>query len=254
MRKISAPYLVSICSYPNEAKNGLDRYLLSLNNLSLNSFELILIGFQPLDNIPSIPIPNIRMYNLGEPYPGNLHRFDFLYEPVTTEMDESRWIIFTDTYDVVFQKDFPNFSVFNDNEVLVANEGEKWSDSSWWSSVQGQMPSDFMGRLGDRMILNAGTWAMNVKTFKTMYRFMAGRARDYNNAQWSDQPMYNEFIYSGVVKPLEHPTFCTTLYKNMELGNVVKKDNKFYNRNDELYSIVHGNGSAKSYFEEGDNQ
>lgn len=250
MSKITAPYLVSICSYPNEAKEGSHRYLTSLNNLSHNSFELIIIGFQPLDAVSPVFAPTMRMYlNPHKPYPGNLHRFDFLYELASHEMNPNRWIVFTDTHDVIFQKDFPDFTQFRDTDVLVASEGEKWSDSSWWSSVVEQMPADFMENMGDNMVLNAGTWAMKVKTFQAMYEYMMRRAADYNNVQWSDQPMYNEFVYSGAVTPIIHKTFCTTLYRNMELQNVIKEDGRFYNRAHELYSIVHGNGNSKKFFE-----
>jgi hypothetical protein len=80
---------------------------------------------------------------------------------------------------------------------------------------------------------------------------MVKRSEDYGHHPWSDQPMYNEFVYKAKeVVPVSHPTFCTVLYKNMELGNTVKKDGKFYNRNGDLYSIVHGNGNSKEFFNE----
>lgn len=245
------PYLVSICSYPNEAKGGLDRYINSLKeNLDSTKFEIVLIGYEPLQNLPDISgFDSYYTFDYFEmPYPGNLYRFKALYE-ISKDWDPERWIIFTDTYDVMFQAPFPDFSQFRPTEILTAVEGEDWGESSWFPTLQAQVEVPFIENMKNRPIVNAGTWAMTVTMFKKFFEFMVKRSKDYGNHPWSDQPIYNEFLYSGEgVDPIVHDTFCIVLYKNMELGNVKKESNKFYNRSGELFSIVHGNGSSKEYF------
>ena len=157
------PYLVSISSYNEYDNAGIKRYFDTLTNAEPTKFELILIDYLPLfvsAQVLNGSIPNLRIYNKHEPYPGNLYRFAPLYE-LSQEMDDDRFIIFTDTYDVLFQKEFPNFEVFNRNEVLVANEGETWKESSWFPVLQEKITKvNFIQDMADKPILNAGTWAM----------------------------------------------------------------------------------------------
>jgi hypothetical protein len=229
------PYLVSICSFPQDALQGM----------------LILIGYAPHEFTPiTDDIRNCRKYMSSEAYPGNLHRFDRLYELLDeSEMNPSRWIIFTDSFDVKFQKDLPDFSTFDSNEVLVADEGETWGENTWFPTLQEQIKKvNFIEDMKDRHVLNAGTWAMTGKMFMTMYKYMKKRSKMYNDHQWSDQSMFNEFMYGGTPKVVNHPSFCTVLYNNMALRNTIKQGSVFLNKNNEVYSIVHGNGSSKEYF------
>ena len=247
------PYIVSICSYNAYQKQGMTRYLQSLSSNVKSPYELILFGYAPHEVTPFVLADNVRMYNSNEPYPGNLHRFDALYALSEHEMDHYRWMIFTDAVDVVFQIDLPNLNNYETHRdtVYVASEGETWSESSWFPVLQEQVGVPFIDAMHDKMILNAGSWCMRVETFRKMYEYMIKRSKDYGDHPWSDQPIYNEFMYSGDIVPTIHPSLFLTLYKNIELGNALKVNNQFCNTKGELFNIVHGNGSSKVLLEEG---
>lgn len=245
----NVPYLVSISSLPIEALIGGERYTDSLRTVT-SEYEHVVISYQPVQYLMNVFSDYKRFYKINTPYPGNLHRFDPLAELFSTgEMNPDRWVIFTDTFDVKFQTDFPDFSKFEDREILVADEGETWGESTWFPTLQAVIKKvNFIEDMKDKPILNAGTWAMKGHMFMEMYEYMLKRSKMYDDHPWSDQSMYNEFAYNGKNKITNHPTFITVLYKNVELGNTIISDNYFMNRNNELYSIVHGNGSSKELF------
>jgi len=254
------PIIVSISSYNENDIKGINGYLSSFNNLNSTKYDLLFI-----ENFPYYPHDELynefdRLKDFGgyivkenTAYKNNVGRF-FQMEKLLSDLFPDfmhRYILFTDTYDVVFQKDFyedieKSFDV--GTFIDVAPEGELHKDSWVWNKVCTDNQLNFMQLLANREIYNAGTWGMLGITFIRFINFLKDKLESYNYLPFSDQPIFNEFIEQEEVRGFEirkNPEFMSCLYKNHENGNIIKTDGKFYTKDNKLISIVHGNGNCK---------
>jgi hypothetical protein len=222
MRVDYSPYLLTISSKTSH----IDRFLKSLNNID---FEHISIQFRPYWNEKSA----YKTYPM--PYPGNLARFKY----VPDNLDKNRYLVFSDTDDIIFQKDFPyiHFSNFN---VFVASEGIKHKDSYWKSYCE---KYDDFKELSDMDIFNAGCFAMKVSLFYDLIDYINFYFEKYYPMR-VDQLIFNKWLKRQERVCSDGRVF-STLYNNIDNGNIKKENNIWYTKWGEVISCVHANGSFK---------
>lgn len=212
------PYLISICSPAPER----DHYLKSLPNLR--------------DSVEPV---NVEL----ETYPGHLFRWDF----IPKELDRERVFIFTDSYDVIFQKPIPTLSP---DYIYAANENEIFKNNDFWIEVLSRCPQ--FNNLNNETIYNVGTFACVGKTMDNWVSFLqSSRSGDINTLD--EQLLFNSWLRKPENNSLlkELPDLFTTIYANMEKGTtILNEKNQFVNQNGELYSVVHFNGSTKDLLDE----
>jgi len=178
---------------------------------------------------------NIEEINIQPPqYPGNLNRFKLIPEFT----DKKRWIIFTDTEDVIFQSDFPDF----DNigfDIVVAPENEIHKNS-YWKSFCEKYP--IFEDLKERQIYNAGCFAMRVNKFFKFIKFL----NTFNKVelpQNMDQLLFNKWLSTQDF--IADLTIFAPLYKNYELGLIKKEEGIWKTKNGKIINCVHANGNLK---------
>lgn len=210
------PYLISIAS----KTKGYERYR--------KTREVVLPGVHSID---------VTFYE----YPGHLHRLDYLPD----RFDPNDWVIFTDTDDVIFQLPIPDLSSI-DADIIVANEGVRFKANGFWRGVMKSLPKPIVETVADLPIYNAGTWAMKAKRAYELQQFIADLRSEVDHPN-ADQILYNLYIDIHRKHTTEHPYIFTTLYANIEKGNVVMRDKTFVNKEGIPYCIVHANGDSKKY-------
>jgi len=223
MRMKYTPYLLTISSnMPNT-----QRFLDSVKEIDV---EHISVQFKPYY------YKEIAYKLLPFPYPGNLARFKFVPE----NLDPNRFLIFTDTDDVIFQKDLPYLDFF-DNEIYVADEHELHKNSYWKSYCDKY--SEFKCLL-DRTIYNEGCFAMKVFVFYDLIKYINSRF-DYYFPRNIDQLLFNKWLIKWATISSDNSLF-STLYNNINKGFIEKIDGVWKTKKGEVISVVHGNGSTKN--------
>lgn len=170
-------------------------------------------------------------------YPGNLQRFMHIPDV----LNENQWYIFTDTDDVVMQTEIPNLHAIQEG-VIVANEGEI-HENSYWKPYCGNK----FKYLLKKPIYNAGVFAMKGSHLLKFVDLLSAY-RDKNDTGNVDQLLFNMYchkILGGKVH--EHKTLFTTLYANMDKGNIEKKGKHWVTKSGDLITFVHANGSYKKF-------
>ena len=208
------PYLISIYSYAPQINN----YIKSLPKLK-DSVEPVSVELKS--------------------YPGHLFRWDF----IPKELDRERIFIFTDSFDVIFQKPIPTLSP---NYIYVTNERELFKDNSFWRRRMKRFTQ--FDSLYNETIYNAGTFACAGKLMDNWTNYLQSERSKFKYASY-DQLLFNLWLH----KPENHillkelPDLFTSIYANMKKGTtILNKKNQFVNQNGELYSVVHFNGYTKN--------
>jgi len=208
------PYLISICSSAPE----MDNYLKSLPKLE-DSVEQIMVHLKS--------------------YPGHLFRWDFMPK----ELDRERVFIFTDSFDVIFQKPIP---VLSPEFIYVANEGEIFKNNGFWRSVMKKNTQ--FDILNNETIYNVGTFACSGKVMDSWVSFMQN-SRSGVKRMAAEQLLFNLWLRKpeNYILMKELPGLFTSVYANMEKGiTILNEKNQFVNQSGELYSVVHFNGCTKN--------
>lgn len=193
------------------AIKGTQRFLESIDNIKVGRLEII---------------PKI--------YPGNLSRYKLI--PIDI-IKNNEWYIFTDTSDVIFQTDFPDFDRTR-FEIIVAPENEIHRNSIWKGFIE---KDKYFEDLMDRPIYNAGCYAMKGNKFLEFLKFLRGRVYPENY----DQLLFNKWLISQNYLP--HLSIFAPLYANIGIGLVIKKGGKWYTKSGRLISCVHANGNFKNF-------
>jgi FkbM family methyltransferase len=207
------PYLISIYSYTP----GVDIHNKSLPKLG--------------DSVEQV---NVEL----KTYPGHLFRWDF----IPKELDRERIFIFTDTADVIFQKSIPSLSP---DYIYVANEGEIFKNNRFWRSIMRRNPQ--FDTLENETIYNVGTFACRGKIMDTWISFLQS-SRSKVRMMVTEQLLFNVWLRQpeNYILLKELPDLFTSIYANMEKGvTILNENNQFVNKNGDLYSVVHFNGSTK---------
>lgn len=168
-------------------------------------------------------------------YPGNLSRYKF----IPAVLDKRRFVIFTDTEDVIFQKDFPDFNKVG-ADIVVGPESEIHRNSYWYSYIK--RVAVFKPLL-DKPIYNAGCYAMRVSKFNQWLSFL-GKYSELFTEDF-DQLLLNLWLTKQ--KFVERLDLFAPLYDNLNKGLVKKKEDGWYTKKGQLISCVHGNGSMKKF-------
>jgi hypothetical protein len=200
-------YLLTLASWTP----GLPRFLKSLDNL--NNFEHIKVDL--------------------EPFPGHIKK----WESLPKGLDEDRYIVFSDTDDVIFQKDLPEFT----HDVYLAPENVTHRDTIWKSHIE-RYPQ--FAPLMDREVYNCGTFAMKVKTLYEYAAFMMEFEDGGYRKENLEQMYFNMFIHTRqeLSRVIDLSIFCP-LYRNVHNRLAVKTD-RGWCTNNRLISVVHANGSG----------
>jgi len=225
----TTPYLLTMCSYtPN-----LPRFFESVKKIDV---EQIVVAFEPY------PRGLKECHYTGQTYPGHIKKYSFLPE-IIDKLDPERYIIFTDTEDVIFQAPLPEFT----KDLHLAPENVPTHRNTWWEQHIVSYVDHRFDELLDKPIYCSGTWATKVKTFSAYLKFFEELGRTYEVAGFGDQLYFNLFL-------LKHPeltrdesvnTFCS-LHANIHRKDIYK-ENGIWKHEGEIISCVHANGSLKEY-------
>jgi hypothetical protein len=212
-------YLLTLSSHTK----GMPRFLESLKNINV---EHIAIQFNPVTS-------NLKSYVHHDiPYPGHIQKYAF----VPRDLDPERYVVFTDTDDVIFQKDFEEF----DSDLHLAPENVIHK-GSWWEPYIKQNPvfSDLL----DKGIYNSGCWAMKVKHLYDLLDHQQ-KIGSFGNLC---QCYFNSFIHSreDLSRNEDLSVFCA-LHANIHRKDVYKEDGIWKFRG-KVITCVHANGSLKEY-------
>lgn len=202
----------------------MDRFRDSLKNIDV---EHIAVQFTPYT-------PGLQPIFTGVPYPGHIQKY--AYVPV---LDPNRYVIFTDTDDVIFQKELPEFGEF---DLYLAPENVIHR-GSWWEPYINEHSKEF-GDLLDKPIFCSGTWAMKVKHLYDLLAYQQHIGIFGNLCQC----YFNSFIYSrpDLTRSEDIGLFCS-LHANMHRPDVVKGEDGIWRHNGEVIVCVHANGSLKEH-------
>jgi hypothetical protein len=203
---------------------GQNRFIDSLKNINV---EHIAVQFQPF-NERLDPFTYIH-HNFA--YPGHIQKYGF----VPRDLDKDRYIIFTDTDDVIFQADLPELKA----DLYLAPENVIHR-GSWWEPYINEHP--VFESLLDKPIYNSGCWAMKVKTLYELLDFQQ-KIGIFGNLY---QCYFNLFIQERPdLSRVEDLSIFCALHANIHRKDVYKED--VWKFNGKIISCVHANGSLKEY-------
>lgn len=171
-------------------------------------------------------------------YPGNVARFNYL--PIDVKHED--WVLFTDTSDVIFQKELPDLQKVN-CDIYVGNERTLHMGSYWDNVCQ----TDLRFRnLLQKTIYNAGMFLMRGDVYIDYLLYFSLASKTVENTFY-DQLLFNEYLQKEGLKINDDITVLCPLYSNIDLGLVKKVDGIWKTDLDEVICCVHGNGSYKKY-------
>lgn len=223
------PYLLSICS-------DTDNFLRFLDSVRKIEVEHLILRFEPYKLI----IP--KFYEAHAQYPGHIRKYSYAKE-LLASLDQERYLIFTDTEDVIFQKELPTF----DKDLHLSVENVPTHAGTWWEQHIRSYADHRFDMLLDQPIYCSGTWATKVKTFTEYVDFLEKLSAFDETKGFGDQLYFNRFL-------LEHPEltrdesldmFCS-LHANIHRKDVYKEDG-IWKHDGETIVCVHANGSLKNY-------
>lgn len=222
----SIPYLLTLAS----DMEGTDRFLDSLENTT--PMEHIPVQFQPWNNkILAKNIANLYCHDI--PFPGHFNKWKYVPEG----LDLERYVIFSDTSDVVFQEGLPRLEY----DLYLAPENVDHRNTMWKEHIE-KFPS--LAPLMDREVLNCGTFAMKVKTMYEYRDFIYSFDKEgYGSWEWKlEQIYFNMFVYlrKDLSRVLDRTIFCP-LFANTFHG-VKKAKDGIWEDNGKIISCVHANG------------
>jgi hypothetical protein len=204
---------------------------------------------------PYFEVPDdwiVRRMDVG--YPGNLDRF---FPLLDMPLDWSRWVMFTDGADVLFQRPLPLLHETG-RQVLLAGEGETHGQNRFWPRF---LNHPLYAKLADKPIYNAGTWAAVGSVFLDFIRAMDEVRTTCNRHGWPvlqfhDQLIFNRWIQQRPADCGELPGLFCTLYANYTgpgfNGRATARlvENQFVSADGQPYAIVHANGSTKQLLDD----
>ena len=215
--RFAKPYLIAIYSYTE----GCDNYE--------RTFPKVADGVEKVD---------CRL----NWYPGHLYRWDKMPQ----HLDRNRVFIFTDSADVVFQKPFP---ALDPQKVYVANEGETFKESGIWRSLMRRYPE--FAVLSDETDYNVGSFACGGYLMDNFIEFLQTHRK--GSRRMSLEPLlFNLWLRQPDIWPriTEIPDLFCSVYANFKHNLASIKDGKVVNRNGEIFTVVHFNGSMKEKYKD----
>jgi hypothetical protein len=224
---------------------GKERWIAGVRDTLRDSVTPVIIMWQPHFSVPAGWI--VRRMAAG--YPGNLQRFLPLLD---MDLDPTRWFIFTDGADVLFQHPLPDLDAIG-KSVLLAAEGETHGANAFWPRF---LDHPLYADLVAQPIYNAGTWAAKGQLFLEFVRFLDAtqrlcQERGWPVVQYHDQLIFNQWVARHPERCGELPGLFCTLYANFTgpafngSGPARLEGGRFVDAQGRPYAIVHANGSTK---------
>jgi hypothetical protein len=233
--------------------NGAPRFIDSLRRIK-DEVEFLFIEFLPhypdqidkrtwmmdFENARRIKFVNIN-------YPGNIQRWKYIYSVIKTlklDEDPGRWVIFSDTDDVMLQRSLPVLD--QGRHIYLSSEGITHKEAEYWVPIIKKYPS--FRPLLEEPIYNAGVWMMRMRYVVDWLEFVLERAEKHvvKRTLSHDQLFFNLWLTKQNKRYFGHsPNLMVSLYNNKKLGTVKKEKGFFINPNGEPYTFVHANGSTK---------
>jgi len=213
------PYLLTLASNTE----GMDRFLDTLPEV-----EHIAVQFLPYN-------PKLEGIKTGVRFPGHFDKWRFVPEG----LDPERYIVFSDTSDVIFQGELPEFKY----DLYLAPETVDHQNTIWTGHID-NFPS--LETLRHKEVINCGTFAMKVKHMYEYRDFIYEFDKEGYGA-WSqrlEQIYFNMFVHSrpDLSKVYDRSLFCA-LFANVYHG--VKKVDGVWMDGDRVIKCVHANGGVE---------
>jgi hypothetical protein len=235
------PYLITSL---NEMP-GKDRWVRSAVERLGESVQPVVIMWQPEFEVPGDWI----VKKMPCRYPGHL---DKLLPLLDMNLDPTRWFVFTDGSDVLFQTPLPDLAQAG-HRVLLSHEGVRHRDCAFWHP---HLRLPMYRELADAQIFNVGSWAAIGTDFREFVEFQQATRRLCERRGWAqagyhDQLMFNLWVQANPRRCGELEGLFCTLYANLAgvAGNGDARarliDGRFVTREGRPYAIVHANGSTK---------
>lgn len=216
----SKPILLTVSSHTG----GMPRFLESLKNVDV---EHLVVQFNP-------ETPGLKSdIHHDISYPGHLQKYAYF----PRDIDPERWVVFTDTDDVIFQTSLPDFDKLG-YDLYLAPENVVHR-GSWWESYINERPE--FRELLDLEIYNSGCWAMKARNMYKLLDFQEEIGRRGNLCQC----YFNLFIARNphLYKHEDRSIFCA-LHANIHRPDINKIDG-IWRYGGDIIPCVHGNGSLK---------
>lgn len=200
----TTPYLLDLCS----STPGWERYNASLKNIDC---EHVTVHFNK--------------------FPGHIEKWRHL--PC---LNPSKYVIFSDTDDVIFQTALPTFT----HDLYLAPENVLHRDTMWKEHIE-WFPA--FAPLMEKEVFNCGTFAMKVKTLYEYQRFLMEFPDDGYRQLGLEQMYFNMFVYTrkDLSRVIDRTIFCP-LFANVHHG--VKKENEVWTDGEKTICCVHANGDV----------
>ncbi len=216
------PYLLTL----GNDMPGVDRFLDSLHNT--DRMEHIAVQFLPFSKRDF----NRTILN-NIPFPGHFNKWKY----VPDDLDPERYVIFSDTSDVVFQEGLGDLEF----DLYLAPENVEHRNTMWKEHIE-KFPA--LAPLMDKEVYNCGTFAMKVKTMYEYRDFIYEFDKEgYGAWDWRlEQIYFNMFVYlrKDLSKVIDRTIFCP-LFANIHHG-ITKAADGLWEDNGRVISCVHANG------------
>lgn len=173
-------------------------------------------------------------------YPGHLYRWDL----IPKNLDRNRVFIFTDSSDVIFQKPFPELPP---DKIYVANEGETFGQNVIWRRLIRKYPQ--FSNTTNVTNYNVGSFACRGEIMDKFVKFLQEN-RNNSRRMSLEQLWFNVWLRTPEIWPMvtEIPDLFCPVYANIKHGLATVKDNKLVNKDGNIFTVVHFNGSMKKIY------
>jgi len=174
-------------------------------------------------NVERVPV-------VFEKFPNHINKWCHL-----PDIDPERYVIFSDTDDVIFQSDFPEFT----HDIYLAPENVLHSETIWADHIK-EYPA--FSELANKEVYNCGTFAMKAKHLVEYQRFLFEFDDGGYRALGLEQLYFNMFIHlhKELSRVIDLSIFAP-LYRNLNDGWVTSEGG-IWKTNGKPIVCVHSNG------------
>jgi hypothetical protein len=213
-----------------------DNFIRFLDSVKKIDVEHLILRFEPYKLI----IP--KFYEAHAAYPGHIKKYKYAKE-ILSGLDPERYIIYTDTEDVIFQKELPEFT----RDLYLSVENVPTHKDTWWEEHIRSYADHRFDMLLDKPIYCSGTWACKVKTFIEYVNYLENMGGFNETKGFGDQLYFNRFLleHTELTRYEGLDVFCS-LHANIHRKDIYKEDG-IWKHNGETIVCTHANGSLKSY-------
>lgn len=208
------PYLLTLASYTP----GIKRFLKSLQNINV---EHLAVQFEPKADVKSY-----ESYDFA--YPGHINKYNF----VPKGLNPNRYLIYSDTDDVIFQRELPEFEA----DMILAKENVKFKYTIYHDTIKRH--KEFEGMM-ESEAYNSGLYAMKVPIFYDWVGYLL----DFPVKTKLNQLIFNKFINQRDYSISDNLECFCPLFANIH--HSVDKKNGLWVVNKKLISGIHANGWTK---------